>query len=189
MLRALVLVSFTLGAILAMPQSTSQAGQPARTVLATPIYVAGYQIRTSNAKEMSGNGEIGKLWARFMQQNLAAQIPDRVGQSLMVVYSDYASDQNGEFTYLLGAPVDSIADVPRDLTVRTIPAGAYAVLTTPAGPPQQTIPALWAKIWSMSEAELGGKRSFVMDYETYDGFADPQNMQVSVHLGLASTAE
>ena len=160
-----------------------------KITLGAPIHVVGFSVRTTNAAEAKADGEIPKLWGRFFQENLGDKIPHRMGQSLIVVYSDYASDQNGEFTYLLGAPVDSIADVPRDLTVRTIPAGAYAVLTTPAGPPQQTIPALWAKIWSMSEAELGGKRSFVMDYETYDGFADPQNMQVSVHLGLASTAE
>ena len=108
---------------------------------------------------------------------------------MIVVYSDYASDQNGEYTYLLGAPVDSLEGTPKDLAVRTIPAGSYAVLTTPSGPPQQTLPAVWTKIWGMSEAELGGKRSFVMDYETYDGFSDPANMQVTVHLGLAPAAK
>jgi hypothetical protein len=56
-------------------------------------------------------------------------------------------------------------------------------------PIEQTLPAIWTKIWGMSEAELGGKRSFTMDYETYDDFADPQNMQVSVHLGLAPAAK
>jgi predicted transcriptional regulator YdeE len=158
---------------------------PAKVTLGAPIQVVGFSVRTTNDAEAKGDGEIPKLWNRFFHENLGDKIPHRVGQSLIVVYSDYASDQNGEYTYLLGAPVDSVADVPKDLTVRTIPAGSYAVLTTPAGPPQQTVPAIWMKIWGMSEAELGGKRSFVMDYETYDDFADPQKMQVTVHLGLA----
>jgi predicted transcriptional regulator YdeE len=169
------------------PETKPEA--PQKVTLGAPIHVVGYSVRTTNAAESKGDGEIPKLWGRFFQENLGDKIPHRMGQSLIVVYSDYASDQNGEYTYLLGAPVDSVADVPKDLTVRTIPAGSYAVLTTPAGPPQQTLPAIWTKIWGMSEAELGGKRSFVMDYETYDGLSDPQNMQVEVHLGLVPAAK
>ena len=68
---------------------------------AQPIYVAGFQVRTSNDREMSGNGEIGKLWGRFIQQNLASQIPGRVGHTLIAVYCDYASDEKGDYRYLL----------------------------------------------------------------------------------------
>ena len=169
------------------PETKPEAAR--KVTLGAPIQVVGFSVRTTNAAEAKGDGEIPKLWNRFFQENLGDKIPHRVGQSLIVVYSDYASDQNGEYTYLLGAPVDSLEGTPKDLAVRTIPAGQYAVLTTPAGPPQQTLPAIWTKIWGMSEAELGGKRSFAMDYETYDDFSDPQNMQVTVHLGLAPTAK
>ena len=160
-----------------------------KVTLGAPIQVVGFSVRTTNAAEAKGNGEIPKLWNRFFQEHLGDKIPHRVGQSMIVVYSDYASDQNGEYTYLLGAPVDSLEGTPKDLTVRTIPAGSYAVLTTPAGPPQQTLPAIWTKIWGMSEAELGGKRSFIADYETYDDFSNPESMQVGIHIGLTPTAK
>jgi len=169
------------------PETKPETAQ--KVTLGAPIQVVGFSVRTTNAAEAKGDGEIPKLWNRFFQENLGDKIPHRVGQSLIVVYSDYASDQNGEYTYTLGAPVDSVADMPKDLAVRTIPVASYAVFTTPPGPPQQTLPAIWAKIWGMSEAELGGKRSFIMDYETYDDFSDPQNIQVSVHLGLAATTK
>ncbi|MFZ1940264.1 MAG: hypothetical protein WBA18_04795 [Terracidiphilus sp.] len=55
--------------------------------ISTPFYVAGWQIRTNNTAEMSGTGKIGLLWQRFMRQNLAAQIPNRIGGALIVVYS------------------------------------------------------------------------------------------------------
>jgi predicted transcriptional regulator YdeE len=158
---------------------------PAKAILVDPIYVAGYQVRTSNAKEMSGNGEIGKLWARFYQENLAAQIPNRVGQSLMVVYSDYASDEKGEYSYLLGAPVTSIDALPAGLTYRKIPAGQYAVVTTAQGPLIDVLQAAWKHIWSMSPAELGGKRAFQEDYEIYDQRSmNPTSAQVEIHIGL-----
>src|ERR1700678_460643 len=92
--------------IASQAQNTAPNGAsnlPAKAILVEPIYVAGYPVRTSNAKEMAGNGEIGKLWARFFQENLGAQIPNRTGENLMVVYSDYASDEKGEYSYLLGA--------------------------------------------------------------------------------------
>ena len=116
-------------------QTTTQNGavNPSmKTTLPEPIYVAGYMIRTSNAKEMGGNGEIGKLWGRFMQQNLAAQIPNRIGQTLIVVYSDYASDEKGEYNYLLGAPVTTVDGLPAGLSFRRIPA-----VSSPYSPPRR----------------------------------------------------
>ena len=184
-LLAAALAIVTMSNLPAQSQQQNGAPTPMKTTLAAPIYVAGFQIRTSNAKEMSGNGEIGKLWARFMQQNLAAQIPNRIGQSLMVVYSDYASDENGEYNYLLGAPVTSVNGLPAALTARQIPAGQYAVITTAQGPVASVVQSAWKQIWAMPPAELGGQRAFLIDYEIYDQrSADPTNAQVEIHVGL-----
>ena len=161
------------------------ANPPMKTTLSEPIYVAGYMIRTSNAKEMGGNGEIGKLWGRFMQQNLAAQIPNRIGQTLIVVYSDYASDEKGEYNYLLGAPVTTVDGLPAGLSFRRIPAGQFAVFTTAQGPVAQVLQATWKQIWMSTPSQLGGQRAFVADYEIYDQrSSDPNNAQVEVHVGL-----
>jgi len=169
-------------------QTTTQNGaaNPSmKTTLPEPIYVAGYMIRTSNAKEMGGNGEIGKLWGRFMQQNLAAQIPNRIGQTLIVVYSDYASDEKGEYNYLLGAPVTTVDGLPAGLSFRRIPAGQFAVFTTAQGPVAQVLEATWKQIWMSTPSQLGGQRAFVADYEIYDQrSSDPNNAQVEVHVGL-----
>ena len=169
-------------------QTTTQNGavNPSmKTTLPEPIYVAGYMIRTSNAKEMGGNGEIGKLWGRFMQQNLAAQIPNRIGQTLIVVYSDYASDEKGEYNYLLGAPVTTVDGLPAGLSFRRIPAGQFAVFTTAQGPVAQVLQATWKQIWMSTPSQLGGQRAFVADYEIYDQrSSDPNNAQVEVHVGL-----
>jgi len=160
-----------------------------KTTLTEPIYVAGYMIRTSNSKEMGGNGEIGKLWGRFMQQNLGAQIPNRTGKTLMVVYSDYASDEKGEYSYLLGAPVTSVDALPAGMSYRRIPAGQYAVFTTDRGPLVDVLQAAWRHIWATPSAELSGPRAFVADYEIYDQRSvDPNNAQVEIHIGLRSDA-
>jgi predicted transcriptional regulator YdeE len=169
-------------------QSTAPKPQPLERIsLAVPIHVVGFSVRTNNAAEANGDGEISKLWNHFFQENLGAQIPHRIGQTMIVVYSDYTSDQNGEYTYTLGAPVDSIDNLPKGLSLKTIPTGPYAVLTIPPGLPSQTIPAAWMKIWQMSEAELGGKRCFIADYELYEVLSNPNKMQMTRHLGLEVT--
>jgi len=150
-----------------------------------PIAVAGFQIRTNNALEMAGRGQIRQLWRRFFAENLAAQIPNRTSNSYYVVYSNYASDENGEYDYLLGAPVSSIDNLPSGITFAAIATGNYAVVTTEKGPVEAVMQTAWREIWSMPAADLGGKRSYLTDYEVYDHrAANPADAQVEIHLGL-----
>ena len=146
--------------------------------------VVGLAVRTNNQTEATGQGEIPKLWQRFVQQNVAASIPNRDGQSLIVVYTDYDSDQTGEYTYLIGARVTSTGDIPAGLTLKEVPAGSYAVLKSENGPVQEILPKIWRQIWSMPPKDLGGQRAFKADYEVYPPDFDPQNVQVGLHIGL-----
>jgi len=153
--------------------------------LDAPFYVAGWQVRTNNADEASGKSKIGPLWQRFMQQNLAAQIPNRVDGALIVVYSNYASDEKGEYDYLIGARVRSVENLPNGVTWRKVEPGAYAVILTDKGQMPGVLRAAWARIWKLSPAELGGKRAFITDYEIYDDrSANPQSAQVEIRVGL-----
>jgi predicted transcriptional regulator YdeE len=146
--------------------------------------VIGLAVRTNNQQEATGQGEIPRLWQRFMQEGTADKIPNRADQNLLAVYTDYESDQTGEYTYLIGARVTSTADVPAGLTLKEIPAGPYAILQSESGPLQQVVPKIWTKIWSMSAKDLGGERAFKADYEVYPPSFDPRNAQVPLHIGL-----
>jgi predicted transcriptional regulator YdeE len=155
-----------------------------------PIAVAGFEIRTSNALELSGQGQIGALWQRFFVENLLARIPNRTSESLYVVYSNYASDENSEYDYLLGAPVSSIGGLPEGVTFEAIATGEYAVITSDRGPVVEVLQAAWKRIWSLRADELGGKRAFLTDYEIYDDRAtNPADAVVEIRLGLEATLE
>jgi predicted transcriptional regulator YdeE len=151
----------------------------------TPFYVAGYLIRTNNADEAGGKSKIGPLWQRFLQENLAGRIPHRADNVLTVVYSDYASDEKGEYDYLLGARVTSIDRLPAGMSSKRVEPATYAVILTDKGQMPGVLQTAWARIWQMSTVELGGRRAFVTDYEIYDQrSADPANAQVEIHIGV-----
>ncbi|MGC1373109.1 MAG: effector binding domain-containing protein, partial [Candidatus Sulfotelmatobacter sp.] len=63
--------------------------------------VIGIEVRTSNAKELSGDGVIGKQWEKFFQDDVLGKIPNKTGSNIYAVYSDYASDRNGEYSFLI----------------------------------------------------------------------------------------
>ncbi len=147
--------------------------------------VIGIAVRTSNAKEMTPDGVIGKMWGRLFQEGLLAKIPSKADSSIVAVYTDYASDHNGEYTYLLGARVTSDTDVPAGMVAKKIPSGKFAVFTSEKGPAPQVVPATWMKINSLPQNAVGGDRLYQADYEIYDERArDPASLQMDVYVGI-----
>jgi predicted transcriptional regulator YdeE len=147
--------------------------------------VVGISTRTTNAKEMTADGAIGKMWGRLFQEGVLAKIPNKADQRIVAVYTDYASDHEGEYTYVLGARVTSDAEVPAGMVAKKIPAGKFAVFTSEKGPAPQVVPALWMKIASLPKTAAGGDRAYRADFEIYDERAmDPGNLQMDVYVGI-----
>ena len=156
-----------------------------RVVQQTGFTVVGIAVRTSNAKEMTADGVIGKQWGRFLREGVLAQIPNKADKSLVAVYTDYASDKNGEYTYILGAKVSLDRDVPAGMVAKKIPAGRYAVFTSDKGPAPKVVPEAWMRINSLPKSEVGGDRVYRADFEIYDErVSDPQNTVVEVYVGI-----
>jgi predicted transcriptional regulator YdeE len=157
-----------------------------RLVQQSGFTVIGIAVRTSNAKEMTADGVIGKQWARFLQEGVLAAIPNKTDKDTVAVYTDYASDKNGEYTYLLGARVSSGRDVPAGMVAKKIPAGRYAVFTSEQGPAAKVVPRVWMRINSLPRSSAGGgDRAYGADFEIYDErAADPANLQVDVYVGI-----
>jgi predicted transcriptional regulator YdeE len=171
----LILVNAGVGEKVMTPRVVQQAG----------FTVVGISARTSNAKEMTADGVIGKQWGRLMQDGLLNRIPNRTDKAIVAVYTDYASDHNGEYTYVLGAKVTSDAQVPVGMVAKKIPAGRYAAFTSEKGPAAKVVPEAWMRINSLPKSAVGGDRVYRADFEIYDERAsDPQNSQVDVYVGI-----
>ena len=159
------------------------AGGNAKVVEQPGFTVIGIAARTSNAREMSAERIIGKQWDRVMQEGLIEKIPNKADQDIVAVYTDYASDKDGEYTFLLGARVTSDAEVPEGMVAKKIPPGRFAVFTSEKGPGPKVVPDMWMKINSLPKSAVD--RVYRADYEIYDERAmDPQNLVMDVYVGI-----
>jgi predicted transcriptional regulator YdeE len=144
------------------------------TVAQRPAFnVMGIEARTTNEREMNGQGSIGTLWARFYAEKVGTRIPNRADESTVVVYTDYESDENGAYTVVIGAQVLSVDPIPAGMTWRSVPAGRYAVFEANEGPVAETVMEAWRRVWIELPAS-GSRRTYRADVEVYEGSAPPK---------------
>ena len=175
------------GVVLATFAGSQARHEPVKTKVTElqPFTVVGISARTTNAKEMSGQGVIGKQWERLMKENLLSKIPNRSDANTIALYTDYENDANGAYTVILGAKVSSAEDVPTGMVAVKVPAGKYTVFTSGRGPVGKVVPETWSRIWTSAKSALGGARTYKTDFELYDQrSADPQNAQVDIYVGI-----
>ena len=79
----------TLTALLMTPRAYYAQENSVKIEEQKSFNVIGLAVRTNNKAEATGQGEIPKLWQRFMQEGTAAKIPNRAEQNLIVWVNEY----------------------------------------------------------------------------------------------------
>ncbi len=180
-------ISFlSLATVLAMTAAQLGSAAQPKIVEQPEFSVIGIQARTSNAREVTGGGAIPKQWGKFFKEGIADKIPHKVDSTIYAVYTNYASDHNGEYDFIIGMKVSSVSDVPPGMVAKKIPSGKFAVITSAKGPVAQVVPKAWQQVWSLEDnKQLGGVRAYKADFELYDQRSqNPQNSQVDLYVGL-----
>lgn len=156
-------------------------------VTKSEIKLIGLTARTNNKNEMNPTtSKIGELAGRFWSQNIANQIPNRKNPGVTLsVYTEYDSNEHGDYTYFIGEEVDSFENVSSEFQKLTIPAAKYQKFTTPSGKMPEVVINAWQQIWKMSSNDFGGERAYVADFEVYDQRAsNPVNASLDIYIGL-----
>ena len=146
--------------------------------------VIGIEARTNNSMESGADGAIPKQWQRLFTENVLPRIPDRLDQSIVAVYTNYASDWNGDYTYILGAKVKSGTKAPEGMVSAKVPPGRYEQFVSARGPSPQVVPDLWKQIWSYFHEPGNPSRAYQTDFERYDDMSDPKNVQARIYIGV-----
>jgi predicted transcriptional regulator YdeE len=127
-----IAVTMVTCAVVALPAAKKVADMNPRAVEQDGFTVVGIAVRTSNAEQMTAARPIGKQWERLFKEGVLAAIPNKADEKIVAVYSQYATDKDGEYTYLLGARVRKVESVPAGMTLENVPAGRYALFTSEA---------------------------------------------------------
>lgn len=123
--------------------------------------------------------DIGRLWQRFLTENISNKIPGKISNDTYCVYTDYQSDLNGPYTTLIGCKVASSTSAPNGLTKMTIP-GLNFLRIESKGILPDCVVHTWTDIWNSNI-----ERAYLADFDVYgEGCADPQNATVDIYLSV-----
>lgn len=152
------------------------------------IKIVGLNVRTNNKLELKENtSNIKQLHNKYWSENLADKIQHRVApKNTYSIYAEYASDENGDYSYFLGEEVSSFAGQDDTLfNFLTIPDQKYQQFTTERGEIPKIIIEAWQKIWSMDKQSLDGTRNYLADFEIFDKrCVDPSCAEVDIYIGI-----
>ncbi len=134
------------------------------------IKIAGIKTTTDNKEGLT---LIPQTWGEFFNEKIIEKIDHKVPSAhLYAVYTEYESDENGKYTFLVGARVDSAQTNEAVNGTIIIPKGKYAVFTVPR---KEDVIKVWQYVW---KSDL--KRNYISDFEQYD----MTNEAVTVFVGL-----
>lgn len=145
----------------------------------TGFIIAGISIRTIN-KNGKSQKDIGDLFKRFFDDNIADLIPNKESDDLYCMYTDYENDFRNEYTVIVGCKISEIENLPDGLTVKYISGGKYKKYTS-KGELYTCVGNTWSDIWLSS----GIDRKYEADFDVYGKDAqDPQNAIVYTYLSI-----
>lgn len=134
------------------------------------MIICGPTTRTNNKEAVS---VIPAVYKHFFENNVIGRIPDKVPSTqLYAAYTEYENDENGEYSFILGARVGHTDDNTTELIYKTIPAGKYAVFTVDS---KEQVFGVWQYIWNNDL-----NRSYTIDFEVYDTKSDAVEIYIAV---------
>lgn len=138
--------------------------------------LAGLSARTNNASpEMEKI--IGGLWEKFYSPEIYPKIKNKADDKALGVYSDYDSDENGDYTVSVMCQVTGAETLPEGTESRKIPAGKYAKFVV-KGNMITAVREFWQELW---KTELN--RAYICDFEEYQN-SDTENAEIHIYISL-----
>lgn len=150
------------------------------------VQLMGLAARTSNQAEAGPEGKISGLWGSFFQSGLMQQ-PGIKPDKIYGLYTEYASDVNGEYTVVLGCETaeGDVSGSGEKFTKAAVPASDYLVFTTEQGPIGSVVLEAWQEIWAYFQNSTE-TRTYTGDFELYDAVQfDPSNAVAKIYIAVS----
>ena len=145
-----------------------------REVVRAPMRVHGLEIRTTNAAERDpGTARIPSLWEKVAREGIVGS------RTPVAVYLDYASDDRGPYTLLVGVEARPGEAVPGGLRAVDVP-GGRCLLFEARGPMPKALIETWGLVWDHFRAGSRPTRLYSADVEIHTG---PDAVDLYVGIG------
>lgn len=143
------------------------------------FHIIGIDVRTSNQNGQAGQ-DIPNLWQKFMSENIAGKISNKISEEVFCIYTEYEGDHNKPYTTLLGCKVDSLENIPESMRGMTFTTKNQKAFQAKGNLLQGAIWQKWAEIW---ETDLD--RTYTFDYEVYGEKAqNPEDAEVVIFVAV-----
>lgn len=144
-----------------------------------PFYVIGISVRTTNEHGQAAQ-DIPALWQRFLGENIASKIGNKVSEDIYCLYTDYEKDHTRPYTTLLGYHVSNLDHIPVGLVGKSVDEANYAKFVAKGNLQQGAVFNAWTEIWNSDIP-----RAFSTDFEVYGTRAqNPEEAEVDIFIGL-----
>ncbi len=141
--------------------------------------VIGIAVRTTNENGQAAR-DIPVLWNKFMSEDIAGKIPNKVSDEVLCIYTDYESDHTKPYTTLLGCKVSTLENIPEGMTGKTFAAGEYTPFVSKGNIMEGMVIGTWQEIWN---TEL--PRKYTADFEVYGEKAqNPEEAEVDIFVAV-----
>jgi predicted transcriptional regulator YdeE len=143
------------------------------------FHIIGISVRTTNENGQAGL-DIPALWQKFMAEDIASQIPNKIDTDIYCIYTKYEKDHTKPYTTILGCKVENTLHIPAGMVSTKILAGNYEQFTAKGNLLQGLVYNEWIKIWNTDLP-----RTFTADFELYgEKSKDPTNAEVAIFVAV-----
>ena len=143
------------------------------------FYVIGISIRTTNENQQAMK-DIPVLWNKFLSENSAGKIPNKVDDTIYCLYTHYEKDHTKPYTTILGCKVKHLEEIPEGMVGKTVYPAKYEIFTAKGNLMKGAVANEWLKIWNTNIP-----RTYTTDFEVYGAKAqNSENAEVDIFIGV-----
>jgi predicted transcriptional regulator YdeE len=141
--------------------------------------IIGIAVRTTNENGQSSK-DIPALWDQFMSKGLLEKIPNKIGNDVYCMYTDYEKDHTKPYTTIIGCKVASLDIVPEGMVGKHIEDCKYSKQVAKGNILEGLVFNEWLKIWN---SDL--PRIYTADFEIYGAkAANPNKAEVDIFVAI-----
>ncbi len=152
-------------------------------VLMPAMLMMGVELQTT-FRDNACLSAIPAFWAEAQKNNILSKIPNKINPNVTLgLYTNYTPDfslTSGQYSFIIGTPVDNIKTIPQGMVAKEIPQSKYAVFTA-QGPFATAVGKAWMEIWQNKDIQ----RTFTNDFEWYDSNStNDENSIVKIYIAI-----